>query len=98
MPTTNLTQRRLIYKQFKKAMELPDPMRSFEEYQKLNNEDLDEMNRLELRNEWNRVELALMLMSDDQLLYVEPDGGHVTAKAYLLTRLAAIKRRWKGVA
>ena len=58
----NLTQRRRIFKQFKKAMELPNPMQSFEEYQKLNNEDLDEMNRLELRNEWNRVELALMLM------------------------------------
>lgn len=93
-----LAQKRTFYKQLRSAVELPDPMRSFEEYQKLNNEDLDEMNRLELRNEWNRVELALMLMSDDQLLYVEPDGGHVTAKAYLLTRLAAIKRRWKGVA
>ncbi len=98
MPTSNLTQRRRIFKQFKSALELPDPCRSYEEYQKLNNEDLAAMDRLELRNEWNRVELALMLMSDDQLLYVEPDGGHVTAKAYLLTRLAAIKRRWKGVA
>lgn len=98
MPMHSLAQRRRIFKQFRVAMELPDPMQSFEEYQKLNNEDLGDMNRLELRNEWNRVELALMLMSDDQLLYVEPDGGHVTAKAYLLTRLAAIKRRWKGVA
>ena len=98
MPTTNLTQRRLIYKQFKKAMELPDPMRSFEEYQKLNNEDLGDMNRLELRNEWNRVELALMLFDGDLLLWLRPDGGQVTARAYLLNRLAAIKRLLKGAA
>ncbi len=98
MPTSNLTQRRRIFKQFKSALELPDPCRSYEDFQKMNNEDLSGMDRLELRNEWNRAELALMLADGDLVLYMDSKGNMITARAYLLQRLAEIRRLLKGAA
>ena len=96
---SNIAQRRRIFKEFKNAMELPDPMRSYEDYLQSRNDDLAGMNRLELRRAWNAAEAKLLLLGDnDLILFIEHDGGQVTARTYLLGRLAAIKRLWKGVA
>ena len=96
---SSLTRPRRYYKRFRKALELPDPCRSYEDYLQLKNEDLAGMDRLELRNAWNAAELALLLLGeDDRVFYIGYDGSPVTAKAWLLGRVARIRKLWRGVA
>jgi len=57
----------------------------------LKNEDLAGMDRLELRNAWNAAELALLLLGeDDRVFYIGYGCSPVTAKAWLLGRVARI--------
>lgn len=94
----SLTRSRRYYKQFREALELPDPCRSYEDYLRLKNEDLSGMDRLELRNAWNAAELALLLSDGDRVLFVDSQGKLITERTYLLKRVAAIRQLWRGVA
>lgn len=94
---SSLTRPRRYYKRFRKALELPDPCRSYEDYLQLKNEDLAGMDRLELRNAWNAAELALLLSDGDRVLYIDSRGNLITERTYLLKRVAAIRRLWRGV-
>ena len=63
----------------------------------LKNEDLAGMDRLELRNAWNAAELALLLSDGDRVLFIDSQGKLITERTYLLKRVAAIRRLWRGV-
>lgn len=95
----SLTQKRRIYKQLRDATALPDPMRSYEEWSELQDpgHDLIGADRLELRQAWQAVELALLLNDGNKIVYMD-EQKMITAQEYLLKRLAAIKRLWRGAA
>ena len=94
---SSLTRQRRYYKQLRRALEMPNPCRSYEDYLQLQNEDLSGMDRLELRNAWNAAEMALLLSDGDSVLYIDPQGALITERTYLLKRIAAIRRIWRGV-
>ncbi len=100
MPTAKISQNRHMFKMLKKATGLPNPYNTLEEFKEVMDpgQDLIGADRLELRRAWNAVELALLLADGDRVLYMDTAGNMITARAYLLRRLAAIKRLWKGAA
>ena len=93
----SIAQRRRFFKRLKETTALPDPLRSYEEYLQSINEDLASMDRLGLRNAWNAAELALLLSDGDRVLYIDSRGNLITERTYLLKRVAAIRRLWRGV-
>ena len=74
----------------KTVLELPDPLRSLEDLQKFNNEDLHEMSKAQLWNERRRAEMSLAMLDQDKVIYLTPDGFLVTASDWLQDRLKAI--------
>lgn len=92
----SLTQKRRIYKRFRDATALPDPMRSECDYLRLVNRDLCNMDPPRLRRERDRARFMFMLQADDAIIAISPDGKLVTAKAWLEKRLAAIDKALGG--
>ena len=99
MPTAKISQNRHMFKVLKKAIDLPDPYNTLEEFNEIMDpgQDLIGADRLELRRAWNAVEFALMLADGDRVLYMDSAGNMITAQSYLLRRLAAIRQLLKGV-
>ncbi len=100
MSKVRLSQRRRVFNKLSKALTLPDPMHSYEDWAELQDpgQDLAGADRLELRLAWQAAELALLLDDREQVLYMDSQGNPITARAYLLKRLAVIKRLWRGAA
>lgn len=93
----NIAKKRGFFKKLKNATALPEPLRSYEDFLQLQNLDLDSMDRMELRAAFNAAEISLMLLGkDDKLLYMDSQGNFITARTYLLRRIAKIKRLWRG--
>jgi hypothetical protein len=54
------------------------------------------MDRLELRNAWNAAETALLLLGkNDHVFYIRHDGSPITAKNWLVARVARIRKMWR---
>ena len=98
MSSLILSQRRRVFKWLRRAAALPDPLCSDGEYSKSRNLDLGEMDRIELRQAWNEAELLLAALgTDDPVMYIDPISGNlITAKAWLMARMAMIRQLWKG--
>ncbi len=76
----------------------PDPLVSAEDYERLHNRDLDDLDPLELRREQSKAEFLLMLLGDsDQVIAITPAGELITARTWLLKRMELIRRALRGV-
>ncbi len=70
---------------------LPDPTRSFEEYLKLYNLDLPELDDLELWREEMKAKAALV-HCDPEEIFVNARGEVVSVQNWLLQRIIAIRK------
>lgn len=97
MSKVSLTQSRRTYKNFRAAMELPDPMVKYEDWVEVHNpaRDLVGADRLELRKAWQSTEMRLLFNDGNRILCMDSLGGFITVEDYLLRRLAAIRRLWR---
>ena len=92
-----ITHKRQFFKRLTGAMSLPTPLNCFEDWQKLHNRDLAGMDRLEMARELRRVKFLLMLLvGDDQVIALTPEGELITARTWLLQRLELIRRAMWG--
>jgi len=70
---------------------LPDPLYSYEEWEKANNFDIAELDPLEIRQEELYANLALLRPDLKKILFVNDRGRPIIVGEWLLDRLAVIK-------
>ncbi len=68
----------------------PQPLRSWEDFQKLNNTDLQGLSSGELRVELLKAEFALLFSDDREILCLLPSGELITFKDWAIKRLFAV--------
>lgn len=90
-----IAKRSRLRKLSKVLYDYPDPLRSQEDFDRLLHLDLPDMDPTALKSERQRVLLALA-MTGDEILYLDPAGGIITAEGWLGKRLQLIDRALRG--
>jgi len=85
-----LSQKQKFNNFTKTILQLPDPIRSLEECQKFNHDDLLEMDKTELWIERKRIEISLAMLDRDFIFYITAEGAQVGAADWLQERLKKI--------
>ncbi len=96
MSKVSLTRKRKAFKQFRAVPALPDPLRTFEEFEKSRNLDIQELDDLQLYREELRAEKLLATCNFESIYFLGDGGNPVTVGDWLLRRLAAIRGEREG--